>query len=125
MNNLSEDTSYQILNFLIDTSCLCCLAIQENVKPLLVNKFYHNLLIKFIKIKKLETNICLKPKDFLDSLVETRVFDKSYPENYGYPNNTLVSIIHKLKDWKCMIHPPKGIVINEKVNKERKSRPRL
>jgi len=118
MNKLSADTSYQILFYLIDAKCICCLNIYENLKPILVNKFYYGLMIEFIKMKRLETNICFKPKDFLNSLIGTRVFDRSYPENYGYPNSTLVSIINKLKDWKCMTHPPKGIVINEKVKKE-------
>tara|TARA_B110000967_G_scaffold187668_1_gene209780 strand:+ start:221 stop:673 length:453 start_codon:yes stop_codon:yes gene_type:complete len=75
-------------------------------------------MIEFIEMNKLETNICLKPKDFLDSLIGTRVFDRSYPENYGYPDGALKDVTHTVKDWKCMTHLPKEIVINEKVQKE-------
>ena len=116
MEYLPEDIILHIVFYL--TEFKCGRAIHENTTPLIVSKVYYRIIKNYIKYRKIDTKICLNPRIFIDDLINTGVFSKSYPENYGYSKGSLVRLINTLSDWKCITHPPDSIKISEKGRKE-------
>ena len=113
MEKISSDSILDIAKYLTDFKCNC--SIHSCLTPLLVNRYYRDSIITFINKKKSKIikEKCYNKRQFINDLINTRVFNKSYPDNYGFPSGALVTLISQLSEWKCMTHPPKGIIISE------------
>lgn len=113
MEKISSDSILDIAKYLTDFKCNC--SIHSCLTPLLVNRGNRDIIIQYLKDKKREilNEKCYKKRQFINDLINTGVFDKSYPDNYGFPSGALVTLISQLSEWKCMRHPPKDIIISE------------
>jgi hypothetical protein len=113
MKKISRDTILDIAKYLTDFKCNC--SIHFCLTPLLINIYNRDVIIGYLKDKKekILNEKCYKKRQFINDLINTRVFNKSYPENYGFPSGALGTLISQLFEWKCMTHPPKDIIISE------------
>ena len=118
MKKISSDIILYIAIYLTDFKCNHC--IHSCLTPLLINKYNRDVITGYLKDKKKKmlNEKCYNKRQFINDLINTGVFIKSYPENIGFPSGALVTLISQLSEWKCMRHPPKDIRISEKGKKE-------
>ena len=113
MEKISSDSILDIAKFLTDFECSC--SIRYCLELLLLNKSYRSVIIKYFEKKKEK---CYKKQQFIDDLKKTGVFNKPYPENYGFPSGTLDTLISQLPEWDCMTRISNDIIISEIGKKE-------